>query len=274
MNLKKILVGIISSLFLYSALAILPVRADNPVVAPEPIAEKISRPISSCYTLEIGRRHSLCTYLSPLVYHGADFALQGVWRKQMGFSPYWDMEFRGGLEFADTQSPAKNSSTLGFNAFFSWGMERMWQLPDNFKVGVGGSASAQAGVLYLRRNSNNPANALARVGLNITASVSKPVKVGRLNMTIFDHASLPSLGIFFSPEYGETYYEIYLGNRKNLVQCGWWGSNFGLDNLLGAELNFGRRSLVLGWRYDLYTQHAQNIDTQLWRHSAVVGIKF
>lgn len=236
--------------------------------------ENDRRPIKSRYTLEVGRRHSLCTYLSPLVYHGVDFAIEGEWSKKMPFDPRWEMAFRGGIEFADTRSPARNSSTLGFEASFSWGMERVWQLPDSWSISAGGAVALDGGVLYLRRNSNNPANALARVGLDLRASVRRPFYIGRLHLTAFDQISLPTLGAYFTPEYGETYYEIYLGNHSGLVKCGWWGNNFGLDNLLGVEMHFGKRDLVLGWRYDLMTQHACGIDTQLWRHAAVVGIKF
>lgn len=273
MKLKK-LSRCLSVLFILLFIASIAKAGDAPALENEPDHRESRRPIFSRYSLEVGRRHSLCTYLSPLAYHGLDIDLEGAWRKQMKFNSDWEMEFRGNLGFADTRSPAGNSTTLEMEAGFSWGMERMWTLPDNWKIGVGGSLSADAGVLYLRRNSNNPANALARLGLNITTTVRKPLKTGNLQTIIFNETSLPTLGAFFSPEYGETYYEIYLGNRRNLVCAGWWGNNFGIDNLLGAELNFGRRSLVIGWRFDLYTQHAHNLDTQLWRHSGVVGLKF
>lgn len=146
-------------------------------------ADESRRPIKSRYTLEVGRRHSLCTYLSPLVYHGVDFAVEGEWSKKMPFDPRWEMQFRGGIEFADTRSPARNSSTLGFEANFSWGMERVWQLPDSWSVSAGGAVGIDGGVLYLRRNSNNPANALARIGLDLRASVRRPFNIGRLRLT-------------------------------------------------------------------------------------------
>lgn len=233
-----------------------------------------NRPIRSRYTLEIGGRHSYSSYLSPLVYHGPDFTINGSWRKKMPFDPRWDMEFKGGVDFSDSRNPAGNASMLLLQANFSWGMERMFQLPADFRLGVGAQAECEGGVIYLRRNSNNPANALARIGIDATLSVSRPCRLGRLSITPFEQFALPTVGAFFCPEYGETYYEIYLGNRRGLVHCGWWGNNFGLDNLLGAELNFGRRSIVLGWRCRLQTVFANNIDTQLWNNSAVIGISF
>ncbi len=255
-------------------LALVSVASVASMQGQERVEQDSPRPIMSRYTLEVGRRHALSTYLSPIVYHGVDFTLGGEWRKKMPFDPRWEMAFQGKLGFSNMENMVKNASMQMFEASFSWGMERMWSVGGEWKIGAGGSVSADGGVLYLARNSNNPANAMARVGLNLTGSVAKPFKIGRLKVTGFDQLSLPTVGIFFSPEYGETYYEIYLGNRKGLIHCGWWGNNFCLDNLLGTELHFGKRSLVLGWRFDMYTTHANNLDTQLWRHSGVIGLKF
>lgn len=236
--------------------------------------EPVKRPIHSRYTFEVGRRHALSTYLSPLVYTGPDFAFEGSWRKVMPFNSRWEMEFRGNLDFSPSKSPARNSTMDLLQAGFSWGMEYVWSLPDTWRIGTGGSVGMVGGALYLNRNGNNPVEALASAGINATLSVRRVCRLGCLRLTPFCNFTLPLAGAFFCPEYGESYYEIYLGNRKGLAHAGWWGNNFGLDNLLGAELHFGRRSLVLGWRYTLSTLHVNNLDTQMWRHAGVVGLAF
>ncbi len=89
-----------------------------------------------------------------------------------------------------------------------------------------------------------------------------------------DVVRIPSAGAFFSPQYGETMYEIYLGNRKDLVHFGWWGNSFGIDNMLAFDLMFGRKFLRLGYRLDLRTFNAENLDTQILRNSFTIAYGF
>ncbi len=58
---------------------------------------------------------------------------------------------------------------------------------------------------------------MAAVSVSARASLSHPFKIGKLDLLLRDEISIPSLSVFFCPEYGETYYEIYLGNHKGLA---------------------------------------------------------
>ena len=83
---------------------------------------------------------------------------------------------------------------------------------------------------------------------------------------------MPLTGMFFSPQYGELYYEIYLGNRSGLVRAAWPGNFLRLDNLLSADLHFGATTLRLGYRLDYSSSKASHIVTRRLSHCAVVGI--
>ncbi len=85
-------------------------------------------------------------------------------------------------------------------------------------------------------------------------------------------AELPLTGIFFSPEYGELYYEIYLGNHSNLVRGAWPGNFFRLDNLATLDLRFGATILRLGYRCGVMSSKASDIVTRRITHTAVIGI--
>jgi len=99
-------------------------------------------------------------------------------------------------------------------------------------------------------------------------------RFGRLPVTFADRASLPTAGVFFCPEYGEAYYEIYLGNHSNLAHFGWWGNCFGIDNHLTMTLHFrNRRSLALGYRLYVRTNHANNLTNQYVRNAFTVAIQ-
>ena len=85
-------------------------------------------------------------------------------------------------------------------------------------------------------------------------------------------AELPLTGIFFSPQYGELYYEIYLGNRKGLVRGAWPGNFFRLENLATLDFRFGATVLRIGYRCDIFSSKASHIVSRRIGHTAVVGI--
>lgn len=234
--------------------------------------EGVSRPITQIYMLEAGGASALDTYLSPLRYHGASLALAGTWSKALPWmADSWLMRFDTRLAFERMLNPAQTAMELGFDFSFSW--EAAWRhtFPSRLSVTAGASADIGAGALYLPRNSNNPASAKADIGISLAASASYPVRIGKLHVLISDHVKLPTLSAFFSPAFGEPYYEIYLGNHSGLVHAGWWGNHFGIDNLLTFDLDLGPSALRLGYRYHLQSSWVNHINTQLQQHSFVIG---
>ncbi|MCH5232829.1 MAG: DUF3316 domain-containing protein [Muribaculaceae bacterium] len=231
------------------------------------------RPIVGIYSLEIGRRSVLATYLSPLKYSGSHYAASGYWTKAMPFNPQKAiMEFEASVEWDNLFNPVKTARMIGLDASFSWGLSWRKRLPMNFQITAGGAVEIRGGTYYLLRNSNNPVQVNASGSLDIVASLSKHFNISRLPVLITNRIRIPSLGIFFNPEYGETYYEIYLGNHSGLIHAGWWGNNFRIDNLLSVTLDFGKTAMSIGYRYNLYTQWANHLNTKVQSNSFVIGV--
>lgn len=236
-------------------------------------AQELSRPVLQQYRLEIGRGTALSTYLSPLHYDGTVIGMSGQWSKASQWAPEsLVMQFNAAGYMRDYKNPARTATMIGFDGMFSWGMQWRKRLPYSLQVTVGGSLDLSGGCLYLTRNGNNPVTALASASIDINASLSWRFKIGKLPMVLSDEVRLPSLGCFFAPEYGETYYEIWLGNRKGLAHCGWWGNRFCIDNLLSLKLDFGRTAMEIGYRYDYNSSWANYLSTRLHTHTFVIGI--
>lgn len=232
-----------------------------------------SRPVTATYSVELGSKNVLATYLSPLHYTGTDMAVAGTWSKAMPFSPQTSiMHFDAGADFSNLWNPARTARMIGLNAWFRWGMSWRHRFPYQIQFTAGGTIGIDGGAYYLLRNGNNPVEAIGNLSLAARISGSRPFKIGRLHFLLSDELSLPTFSLFFSPEYGETYYEIYLGNRKGLVHPGWWGNNFRIDNLLSATLDFGRTALTVGYRIKAYNQWANRLNTKIISHSFVIGI--
>lgn len=260
MNLNKFVVVILMTLCYANSFA-------------EETILNISRPTTSAYSIEWGHSSILDTYLSPMKYSGHTISISGQWSKAMRQNPQkLIMTFDISLISDINKNQVRNSYLYALNFNFAWNMQYRWLPIQNLQLSAGGGASLNAGALYLRRNSNNPVSAKASVDLTLNAMAAYSFKIGRLPLRLIDQLSLPSLGLFFSPGYGQTYYEIYLGNHSGLIHCGWWGNHFRLNNLIATDIMLGSINLRIGYRLNMHISYVNNINTQIFRHSLVVGI--
>ena len=128
-------------------------------------------------------------------------------------------------------------------------------------------------VLYNLCNSNNPATAKAAIDLGATAMASYHFYISRLPVTLRYQVSLPVIGTFFSPEFGQSYYEMFgIGNCSGIVHFGAWHNRVDVRNYISVDLHVGKRALRLGYRQVMRTTHINSIDTQVLTHTFVLGI--
>lgn len=237
------------------------------------VAVRPERPVTSVYTFGIGTAHVVDTYLSPIRYEGTHYALgYERWQAMRARPEDLVMRLGFGLEFDDTHNQVRNATMLTGMLRAEWGMYRRWRLPSSMTVAVGGSTSLDAGVNYLSRNGNNPVAAKAAWTVNLTGLYQWRSRLGRLPFTFSYRPTLPLLGAFFSPDYGELYYEIYLGDTSGLAHCAWPGNYRGLDQSFSLDLHLGRTTLRLGYDCRLLTTRANNITANRATHAFVVGI--
>ncbi len=235
--------------------------------------EKPLRPVRSTYAVEFGSAHLADTYLTPLHYSGwhAGFTYEHL--QAMKFDPQrWSMQLRLGLDFDRTQNPAKNATMMGLSVEASWGMLRKFTIIKDLTVAIGPELGANLGCLYLSRNGNNPASAKAAITLNATALAAYRMKIWKVPVTFTFQPSLACLGAFFSPDYGQLYYQIYLGERSGLAHCAWWGNYFSMDNRLAANLHLGSTTLHLGYHNTLLSTKANNLVANAFTHSFSLGV--
>ncbi|MDE5687243.1 MAG: DUF3316 domain-containing protein [Paramuribaculum sp.] len=234
---------------------------------------EVLRPVTAAYTIEGGTSHIADTYLSPIKYSGWTTSLRYERMQAMKFSPdRWVMQLAASVSLQRALNYVGNSTMWYAGVDFSWGMMRRWQVTPGLTLAIGGEAAADLGGLYAMRNGNNPVSAKAAVTIGATGYAAYNMKIGRLPVTLCWQPSLPVTGVFFSPDYGELYYEIYLGDHDNLVHCAWWGNYFRLDNALTADLHFGATSLRVGYRGMILSTKVNNLVSRHFTHSAVIGV--
>ena len=225
----------------------------------------VERPVASFFMAQVGGATALDAYLGPVSYSGIDARLEYERMQAMRFDPQrWVMQMHAGIEYGNLQNVPGNHTEHMLMVDYRWGMIRRWcdVLVPKLQMAVGGSTQLRGGVLYKPSNSNNVVAAKIQWAVSATAMASYSLQV----------AKLPVAGGFFSPEFGETYYEIYLGNRSGLVHFGWWGTRFDMTNALMADMHLGRTVLRVGYRNSIERSWVNKIDSQIVTHMAVIGV--
>ena len=234
---------------------------------------EVLRPVTSAYTLEVGGARLVDTYLSPVRYKGWHLGLgYERWQAMRHAPERLVMTLRGNLGFDRTQNVVGNSTMLGLNLELGWAMYYKFRPAESLTIGVGGGPELNVGGLYNSRNGNNPVSAKGALTIDASAYAAWNFNLGRLPVTLVYTPSLPLVGAFFSPQYGELYYEMYLGDRSGLVHFAWPGNRFNLDNRLTADLHFGATSLRVGYRLGVFGSYVNNLTTRQLTQSFIVGV--
>lgn len=239
----------------------------------EEIPDTLPRAVYSAYQLEVGTAHICDTYLSPLHYGGTRYGFGYERTQPMPFSPRkWDMRLEAGVQLAPTHNRARSASMWSLEFRPQWAMMRKYRLPYGLTAAIGPQAALNLGALALMRNGNNPVSARASITIGASGYLAWTSSVRGHRLMLRYQPSLPLTGLFFSPQYDELYYEIYLGNHSGLCHGAWPGNFFRLDNLVTADITFGRTILRLGYHNELASTKTSGITTRTISHSLVVGV--
>ena len=231
------------------------------------------RPVLTVYTAEFGASKIADTYLSPLKYDGLYAALHFERMQAMRFNPdRWVMQLEFDAEVDQALSPSRNAEMWYGGVDVSWGMMHRWQVAKGVTLAAGGSTTLDLGCRYSMRNGNNPASARAAWTVNATGYAAWNFNIGSLPVTLCYQPTLPVIGAFFAPEYGQLYYEMYLGNWDGLAHAAHWGNYFEMENVITADLRFSATSLRIGYRNSILSTHINNLTPRMATHGIVLGL--
>lgn len=229
--------------------------------------------VSRTSALAIGSTDRLDTYLSPISYTGIDIRfLSSVTRFRKS---HWDIQFNhdGGIDY--TKNNSKTASQIAGHYDFTFAMLHRWDLLDgNLSLSIGGMTTLNIGFAYIIRNSNNPAQAYASIAIGGagTARYRLPFKTCKRNISICYEARLPLCGIMFSPNFGQSYYEIFnRGNYDNNVvftsiATPSFRHQFSIDIPIGKSL-----SVHAGYLGDIRQAKPNHLFQHTYTHSAIIG---
>lgn len=213
------------------------------------------------------------SYLTPITYEGMDLGLayeasrpvrQGRWQWQLGV----------GADYNYVENPARNNDLHKVMGDLAYTMQRTWHgvFTPKLHLALGPMTGLRTGIVYNAVNSNNPVTVRAHWNVGAAAGAAFNTRLGRKPLTLRYQVQLPVAGVFFAPDYDESYYEIYLGNHKNLAHLGWWGNRLDMTHYLGAEVRLGGTTVGLGYRSRLEHWSVNNLKVHDISHSLVLGV--
>lgn len=227
------------------------------------------------FSVGVGSAHRADTYLTPLHYAGFGLDVNYEYARDFKTKPLmWTLKV--GAEMDRTHNAVRNSVMYGAEFEARWDM--LWHTNidgkdyNRWQFGVGGGTTLDAGALYQKRNGNNPVAANASMTLDATALAATRFQVGKIPVTMMYRATLPFVGAMFAPDYGQLYYEIYMGDTKGIFTGAYWGRYFRLDQQLTADIKLGRRNLRLGYSVDIQSTKVHDIVTRRVNHLFVIGV--
>ena len=242
--------------------------------AREPAAVKPERPAFGSLSLSVGRAHLHDDYLSLGNYRGYEL---GLFYERMRALPYgggrWVMRHRLEVSAAKALNAIKNGKMIAAGVTYGYGQLYTWRLPCGLKIGSGGEIALSGGALYNARNSNNPAAAKASLTVGLSEMLSYTWRIAGFPLTLRYHMTLPVLGAYFAPAFGESYYEIfYLKNHRHIVHFGAWHNSFDISNMVTVEIPAGRSALRLGYGNGISTGRGQHRRDFHYSNAFLIGV--
>lgn len=258
---------------LLSLLLLLPWGACHAFVGDDALVDK-GRRIESVWHLSLGKEYAKDSYLSLARFSGTEVTLQGEWSKRLPQSQSLGMCFDAEIGGATLLNSRHTKRMIDFGLEAGWSLFSRLRPLENLRVDVGGRLGIGGGLLYIAGNGNNPVSARADADLSIVASAGWQIKIGKQRFLLSDTFRFPIAGLFFTPQYGESYYEIYFGNHSGLVHFGGPWNRVHLHNVVSVGLPVGRTVLEIGYGLDYLSVSANHLKTRILRDSFVLGVRF
>lgn len=227
-------------------------------------------PVNQATLLGIGKAFLNDTYLSPLKYSGISISLM---HDRMKGTRY----FKGNLllqqqfliQTAFTKNPTASVSEYYGN--LNYRLSGFYPLfaEANLRLYGGGGWEASLGGIYNERNTNNPGSVKVSTNFNLSAMAIYNWKI----LTFRWQLSTPFAGVFFSPEYGHSYYEIFeLGNNKGTVHFGSFHNQLALRNYFTVDVPVQRVTIRAGYLGDYHKTRVNKLDTRIISHQFMIGL--
>lgn len=244
--------------------------------AQKPVADSVGeqRPvITTSYMIGGGQTRVLDTYLSPEHFSGAGFTLLASRQRQKP-GKHWStlMEHQANMAYVDDRHDKVEEMQGDYT--FLWGRLRRWQLLDGqLTLEAGGMGAANIGFIYNTSNGNNPAQARLSIHVMPTATATYRFRVGSRSTAVRYEMQMPLVGLMFSPNYGQSYYEIFSRGDydRNVVPTTFLSAPT-MRHQFMVDIQATRRfTFRIGYLGDYQQAHVNQLKSHIYSSRVMVG---
>lgn len=256
----------------------------------------ISSQAQTNYFIGIGPTEILDTYLSQEKFKGDGMTFLSVSERRglltveqqdgdgqpMMMPSGWSTIVQNQVHMTSAKDRAGNESVLEGSYNFLIGRYRhVCGVSDNFGLQVGALGNFGLGFIYNTRNTNNPAQARLALQLmpsavaNYSFRLFRSPSMSRLGQARLRYElDLPLVGVAFSPNYGQSYYELFAqGNYDHNVVPTTFVSAPTFRQQLSLTHRVSRTvSLSIGYLGDFQQLQVNNLKQHIYAHSIMLGI--
>lgn len=228
---------------------------------------------SHSFMLGVGSSHQLDTYLSPINYKGYQisliretFRMTRLADRRVSFQSLWQGTFSNTINTSGTASDL--GGHIGYDALWHYN----WTPLQGLRLMAGGAVGADVGFLYNSHGGNNPAQ--GRVCADISASVMAIYKfrLWGMDLGLRYQANMPVVGVMFSPQFGQSYYEISNGSTGGNVCFTHLANAFSLWQQFTVDIPLSKYVVIrTGYLCDIRQSHVNGIKVHDRSHSFMLG---
>ncbi len=230
--------------------------------------EKV-KTVNSAMMIGLGHISLMDTYLSPLEYSGTNISIFNERFSNTGLiNDKLLLRQQFYIKTAFTKNPASTSSE--YYGDISYNVLGLYPVFKNnkFKLLGGGGIDALLGGIYNVRNSNNPGSLKTSLNIELAAMAMYSWR----NLTFRWQMSMPIVGMFFTPAYGQSYYEIFsLGNDKGTVHLSSFNNYVAFKNYITVDIPINNITVRTGYAGNYYKTDVNNLYTKIDSHQFVLG---
>jgi len=220
-----------------------------------------------------GKNSSYDTYLSSLKYKGNDFGLYYEQMKMTGLlNGHVSAQHLFNINFSRANNETETATNYTGFLDYAYGLHYRFEPMEKLQLFAGTQADGLLGFIYNSRNGNNPATGKVHLNLNLSAIAAYRFDIKSQPIFLRYQISIPSLGMMYSPEFGQSYYEIGLGDRDRLVHFASFHNYLSMRNIFSVEAPVGRFTFRLSYMNWIYETQINHLKTQINRNSFYIGL--
>lgn len=221
----------------------------------------------------VGYTNVFDTYLSPQEYKGIDFRIS---RESMRMTKWMNgnvsLQSFFQADIGYTHNHVDNNNMFSGLANWNYGLHYNFPITSNFKLLAGGLIDLNGGFVYNLRNGNNPAQARAYINLDASGMAIWDLRIKDYPITLRYQVNLPFMGVMFSPNYGQSYYEIFtLGNWNGVINFTSLHNQPSLRQMLTVDFPIGRAKMRFAYLWDTQQSKVNDIKTHTYSHVFMIG---